>query len=123
MSSGNFVSTKYQLDTGNGGYICRARVQQETLDATFASTENAVPSGAVNLAISAQSAKGKREFGIGMRYVVIRFTGEPPTGYSGDDVRIPVLSPTTYAAWVPEATGTYLSTAAKIVKRFAEDLD
>jgi len=122
MSSGTFTTSKYELSSDNGGYIVKCRVQPETLTATFASTENDPPAGAINAPGSARSSKGRREFGIGMRYVTIEFTGTLPTGYSGDLVKIPVLTPATYAAWTEEATGTYLGVAAKIKSKSLESV-
>lgn len=122
MSAGVFQTARYELDSTNGGYVMRCRVQPETLSATFASVANAQAGGSVNAPGSAKASKGKREFGVGMRSVSIEFTGTPPTGYSDENVRIPVLDPDTYASWVLEATGTYLGVAAKIVGRTPESV-
>lgn len=120
MSTGEFTNTKYQLDTGNGSYIVACRVQPETLSATINSVANAAPTGAVNAPGSARAGKGIREFGIGMRSVTLEWTGAIPDGYSGDPVRIPVLTPTTFASWTIGQTGTYLSSDVRVVGRSSE---
>lgn len=114
MSAGEFEVTRYELETRNGGSICRIRVQPETLAATFNSVANAAPAGAITLGLYAKVSKGRRGYGIGPRMATIRWTSTPPSGYSDDLVRIPVLTPATAAAWLNGTTGTYLGAAAEI---------
>lgn len=120
MSQGEFVNSFYETDTGNGGDVVRCRVQPETLAATIAGVVNAGNTGPATIPGSAKASKGIREYGIGMRSVTLRWTGAPPTGYSGDDVRIPVLMEATYIDWTLGATGTYLGAAVEVVGRNPE---
>lgn len=120
MSAGVFESTFYELDTGNGGAIARARVQPETLEATIDAVANDAPAGPATLPVSASASNGIREYGIRMRQVTLRWTGDPPDGYSGDDVIIPVMQEATYAAWTLGATGVYLLEAVEVVGRSPE---
>jgi len=120
MSAGEFESTFYELDTGNGGAIARARVQPETLAATIDTVPNAAPAGPATLPVSASASNGIREYGIRMRQVTLRWTGTIPDGYSGDDVIIPVMQEGTYASWTLGAVGTYLSNGVEVVGRSPE---
>lgn len=120
MSSGAFESTFYGLSTENGGAVMRARVQPETLAASFDATANAAPTGPATAPGSATISQGRRSAGVNMRYVTVRWTGSPPTDYTGLTARIVVLDPVVYAAWTLGATGTYLATAAEIVGRNPE---
>lgn len=120
MSSGSFQTAKYQLDSGNGAGIASCRVQPETLAASINSTANSEPSGAVTLPASAKVSGGKREFGIAMRTVTLEFTSTIPDGYTGDNVRIPVMTEATYASWTKGQTGTYLGSDVRVVGRSPE---
>jgi len=55
-----------------------------------------------------------------MRYVTLGFTGAPPTGYSGDPVRVPVLDPAAFANYTLGATGTYLGVGVEVLGRVGE---
>lgn len=121
MSAGTFQNTKYQMDATNGGYILRARAQPETLAATDGTNANDEPAGAISGPGSAKASKGRREFGVGMRKVVLELDGTAPTGYSGDDVVIPVLTPATFTAWVIGTEITYQGTTWKVKERYAEN--
>lgn len=120
MSAGVFEIEFYELDTGNGGGVASIRVQPETVAATINGAANAGASGPATIPLFAKAAKGVREYGIGARSVTLRFTGAPPTGYSGDDVRIPVLLESTYASWALNETGSYLGAAVQVVGRSPE---
>lgn len=120
MSAGVFESTFYELDTGNGSGIARARVQPETLLASIDSVANSAPAGPATLPVSASASNGIREYGIRMRQVTLRWTGGPPTDYSGDDVIIPVMQESTFAAWTLGSTGTYLENGVEVVGRSPE---
>lgn len=121
MSAGAFTDTFYEMSAENGGFVLSCRVQPETLTATFGGTANAAPAGPSDAPGSATISQGRRSAGVNMRYVSIAWTGEPPTGYKpGSRVRIPVLDPAVFADWTRGATGTYLSTAARIAGRTGE---
>lgn len=122
MSAGNFVNTRYEMDASNGGYITKARVQPETVAATDGTTPNAAPAEAVDLPVSAYSSKGKREYGIRMRAVLLDQPATPPTGYSGNPLRIPVLQEATYAGWAIGASINYLGTSWNLLDKIPEDV-
>lgn len=120
MSAGAFTTTKYQMSSENGGYVLSCRVQPETLDAEIDSVENLAPLGAINAPGSAVISRGRRARGVNMRYVTLKWTGAKPAGYSGATVRIPVLTPSAFAAWEVEKTGTYLNLPVQVVGRTSE---
>lgn len=120
MSSGSFETAFYETSSENGGFILRCRVQPETLSATIGSTPNAGVAGPATAPGSATISQGRRTAGVNMRYVTLRWTGDPPTDYSGLTARIPVLDPTVFAGWTLGATGTYLETACEVVGRSPE---
>jgi hypothetical protein len=123
MSSGPFnTNARYELDAANGGYIVKARVQPETLAATANATANAIPAGAVDLSIHAYASKGKKEYGIRMRYVIVDKPAATPTGYAGEPLRFPVMTPATFAAWSEGDTVSYLGTDYEIIDKVIEDL-
>lgn len=123
MSAGEFNRTaRYEMDAANGGYITKARVQPETLAATDGTTVNAIPEGSVDLPISAYARKGKKEYGVGMRRVILTNPSPVPTGYTGEDVSIPVMTPATYGAWAIGATITYLDSDWELLDKVAEEV-
>lgn len=115
MSSGVFEIRKYQ--STKTGQIHPIRVQPETLSTlTLNSVANAEPAGALDSPISAQVSQGRRSLGLNARTVTIAWTAAPPTGYkAGGTITLPWLSETGFAAFAKGQTGTYLSTACRIV--------
>lgn len=122
MSSGPFDSVFYETSAENGGFVLTAKVQPETLAASFASTANASPDGPATAPGSATISQGRRTAGVNMRYVTVKWDSAPPTNYSGLTARIPVLDPATFTAWTLGAAGTYLATAATVVGRTGETI-
>jgi hypothetical protein len=120
MSAGSFTTAFYETSSENGSYVLRCRVQPETLAAEIASTTNDSADGPADAPGSATISQGRRTAGVNMRYVTLGFTAAPPTGYSGDPVRIPVLTPATFALWTLGATGTYLGAAVEVLSRVGE---
>lgn len=120
MSAGAFETAFYGLSAENGGFTIRCRVQPETLAAEIGGTANAGAAGPADAPGSATISQGRRSAGVNMRYVTLGFTGAAPAGYSGDPVRIPVLTPATFAAWTLGATGTYLGAAVEVLGRVGE---
>jgi hypothetical protein len=110
------------MDTENGGYITKARVQPETLTATDGSTVNAIPAGTVDLPIHAYARKGKKEYGVGMRRAILTNPDPIPTGYTGEDVSIPIMTPATYAAWSIGGTITYLGSSWELLDKVKEEV-
>lgn len=122
MSSGAFSDGFYETSAENGGFILAARAQPETVAAEFASTANAFPEGPATAPGSATISQGRRTAGVNMRYVTVKWTSDPPTGYTGRTAKIPVFDPAVFATWTDRSTGTYLSTAAQIVGRTGETI-
>jgi hypothetical protein len=123
MSAGSFDRTaRYELDTDNGGYIVKARVQPETLAATDGTDANAIPADPVDISIHAYARKGKKEYGIGMRRVILTDPDPIPDGYSGEDVSIPVMTPATFAAWSEGDAITYLGSSWTLLDKVNEEL-
>lgn len=123
MSAGRFTRTRYELDQANGGIVLACKVQPETLAATIGTTANAAPADPVDFNFSATISQGRRSAGVNMRSVTLAWTTDPPEGYAaGGTIRIPVLTPATFAAWTLGATGTYLGTGVTVVGRSPETL-
>jgi hypothetical protein len=120
MSAGPFESAFYETSSENGSFILRCRVLPETLEATIDGTANAGVAGPANAPGSATISQGRRTAGVNMRYVTLGWTGAPPTGYSGDPVRIPVLDPAVFAAWTLGETGTYREVGVEVLSRVGE---
>lgn len=121
MSSGSIFRSKYQADAGNGGGVYPCKLNGETLIATFATTANAPPTGDVDQPVSARANKSRREYGVGMRKVLIEWDSIP-SGYITQTATIVVLRPETFAAWTVGARGTYLGTDATVISRTSEDI-
>lgn len=120
MSAGEFVKSIYETNKGN---FCAVKVQPETLAAVMDGVTNAAGAGPVNQEASASVSSGKRTIGVNCRTVTLRWTGDAPDGYSGDDVVIPALTPAFYEACDPNAvgvTGTYLESGVIPVGRSPE---
>ncbi len=119
MSAGRFTRTRYALDVANGGIVLGCKVQPETLEATIGGAANAAPADPVDFNFSATISQGRRTAGVN----TLAWTTDPPDGYAaGGVIRIPVLTPATFAAWTLGATGTYLGTAVTVVGRSPEIL-
>ncbi len=121
MSAGVFVQSRYQSNADVGGGIYPIRVQPETLLLDIGGTVNAPPAGVADQPIFARARKGTREYGVGARAVRLRFdVGDIPTGYSGDEVVVPIMTPAAFTAATPGATGTYLGSGVTVVSRLPE---
>lgn len=120
MSAGAFENAFYETSSENGGFVLRCRVQPETLAATIGAVANAGNAGPATAPGSATISQGRRSAGVNMRYVTLGFTGAAPADYSGDPVRIPVLTPATFTAWTLGATGTYLGSDVEVLSRVGE---
>lgn len=120
MSSGEFSKVFYETSPENGGFILRCRVQPETLAASIGAQANISATGPTTAPGSATISRGRRARGVNMRYVLLGFTGAAPAGYSGDPVKIPVLTPGAFTAWIDGATGTYLGVAVEVLGRTGE---
>lgn len=124
MSAGNFVVTKYEASYA-AGQIHPIRVQEETLallqdsggvnDAT-----NDPPAGAVNNPISALVNLNRGARGLRPRYVVASWNAAKPAGYTGDTVRIPILTINNFNNLAVGESIAYLGTTAIIVAKEPE---
>jgi hypothetical protein len=119
MSSGGFASTRYEDDLGN---VRRIKVEGDTLLLNIAGSVNAPPSGQITEGIpSAKVTRGAKEIGLKPRYVVCKWTTNPPTNYKpGVNFELPILDPVTFAAINEGDTGTYLGTDITVNKRVSE---
>lgn len=121
MSAGEFTTVLYETSGEVGGGVHPIRVQPETLSLTIDGVVNAPSAGPRTSALLAQARKPKRAYGVGARLVRLRFTTPgDPAGYSGDDVTVPVMTPTAFASYEPLATGTYLGAPVEVVSRIPE---
>jgi len=118
MSSGNFVRSKYE---SNSGEIYPIRVQPETLALTIAATANAAPAGAVTAEVSARANGSRRTLGMNARTVTVAFTATPPDGYATNTtLTVPVMQPALWDNATRGATGTYLGVAVEVVGKSPE---
>lgn len=122
MSAGNFVRSRYETSSENGGGIHPIRVQPETLALTIDGTANAATTSDIDRQTTARANKSSTAYGVGARAVVLEFTGAAPDGYSGDPVRVPVLTPDAFLAYQVGQTGTYLGAAVEVISRIAENV-
>lgn len=119
MSQGDFVLAIYETDDGS---FCNVRVQPETLAATVGGGTNAEGAGPVDQLASAIARKGRREIGVGCRQVAVSFAGAPPTGYTSDQIYIPIMTPARYAAATIGSAVTYLGAAGIVTGKISEDI-
>lgn len=117
MSSGNFVSSRYEADSGT---IYRIRVQPETLAANVGGA-NTAPAGAIDGEGTVRVGGGNRKFGVKARSVTLAWAGEPPDDYAeGEYLRVPILTPARYNSISLGATGTYLGASVTVVGKNPE---
>lgn len=117
MSAGAFINPGYELDDGQK---IRIRIQPETV-----TTWNPV-SAQANFALgypSAKVSKGRRETGIGARFVVLKWTGTPPTGYlPGGTVKVPILTQAAYDGLALGEVVEYLGANAEVLSKSPESV-
>lgn len=107
MSAGTFVIGKYTL---NNGTALPCRIQPETITAFNPDGTGTIIPGVGRIKLSS----GRREFGLSPRVVTASWT-TPPAGYkAGGAVRIPILTPTAFAAISLGQTLTYLGGSATV---------
>lgn len=118
MSAGAFTRTFYADDDGD---IHPIRLQPETLEAEFNSVVNAAPAGPTDSDISAQVTGSRRGLGLFARYVTVKFTATPPTGYLANSVyKITVPSLTVYNGITVNSAGEYLGVATQVISKTDE---
>lgn len=116
MSSGSFVSSKYEMDDGR---VIPIRIQPETL-----STVNTVPAAALTPDMpTAKVSKSKREFGIGARFITLKWKTTIPEGYKETGfVKVPILQLSVFNGLAKGADYEYLGTTAEIVSKTPQDI-
>lgn len=119
MSAGVFERTRYE---SNSGRIYSIEVQPETLLAEFNAVANAAPVGAVNQEVTARARGSKRAYGVTARKVLVQFTASLPTGYSGDPLYIPILTPTVFNGIEKDQAGTYLANPIRVLEKSSEQV-
>lgn len=121
MSAGAFIRTLYQLDTGNGGGVCRLEIQPETELLTDGTTVNDAPAGPVTIPITAKVSLGNGANGIKPRSITFAWDdGQQPVNYTGDPLRIPILTEAAFAAYQLGTQLTYLGGTGEVVGRNPE---
>lgn len=120
MSSGAFVSSKYQATSDNGGGIYSVRLQPETLALTLGGVTNAAPAGEVDKDTSAYVGGSTRRYGMHCAIVYLKFN-TAPTGYKQDVViALPLLTTAIRAVVKRGVTGTYLGENVTVVGKRGE---
>lgn len=117
MSAGAFLDAFYTSDAGE---TLRITIQPETAALVIETVTNTVPAGPATQLASAIAGGTRRQIGVKARSVTLRFTGMVPDGYSGDDVRVVVLTPTAFNAYVLGGEGTYLTAPVRVVGKTPE---
>jgi len=119
MSAGAFDLVSYRSDDGKN---IPARVQPETLQATFGGTINAAPTGAPDAGYpSVVISKSKRSHGIHPRTVTVRITAGLPAGYlSPGSFVIPCMNTAAYTAATKGAVAGYLGGTGVVVGKSPE---
>lgn len=119
MSAGRFELVSYQTDLGT---LVPARVQPETLDATFGGAINSSPPGAPSAGYpSIVISRGKRGNGIHPRTVTVSITSGLPTGYvTPGRFVIPCMNRTAYDSATKGAAAGYLGGTGKVVGKSPE---
>lgn len=114
MSAGVFENVAYE---GDNGQFYNARVQPETLEMTIDGTANSAAAGPIPAGQPSAYMRGsKRQLGITARTVSLRLPngGTPPTGYSGDNVTVPVMTPALFGAISRSSTVVYLGATWRV---------
>lgn len=120
MSAGQFTRAKYECDTAG---TCPVRIQPETAAATFAGTANAEPAGAVDMDMYARVNKGRREYGVGTRFVTCEWDGAPPAGYEANGtIKIAILTRAVYDGIAVLSAGAYLGANITVISKTPENI-
>jgi len=112
MSAGIFSRSRYEANYGTGNNVHPIRVQPETEGASDGTLINDPPGGDIDIPISAIVSNGRRARGLTPRFVYMRLTGTPPTGYApGSTAKLVCLTESFYNAVAAVGTEiTYLAT-------------
>lgn len=122
MSAGPFIETTYE---SNQGTLYPARVQQETLDMTIDGVANSPAAGPIPAGVPSANMRGsRRQNGITARSVSLKLppNAPPPTGYTGDNLVVPVLTASLWAAISRSSTVVYLDTTWRVAGTQPEEV-
>lgn len=120
MSAGAFVRTIYE---DRAARFYNIRLQPETLALVVNAVTNDPGAGPVDQPVSARARGSRRAIGATARKISVEFDpGMAPTGYSGDPVEIPILTPVVFDGIVPGQVGTYLGAPITVISKTAEQL-
>lgn len=104
--AGRFIRSKYKA---NNGDVYRVVIQPETALLSFGSVQNAPTVNNVTEKVPLRIKKPLLEKGVKARKMGIKWSEDPPTGYSQDTILyIPILTPELFAAIQLDQLGTYL---------------
>lgn len=122
MSAGPFTRAKYQADDTS---VHPIRVQEETILATFGTTQNIEPSAGIGAGLpSAKVSGGRRQFGVNARFAVIAFESDPPAGYKlNSPIKIPILLLSTYTGISKGQSVAYLDKTATVLYKRPEQIN
>jgi hypothetical protein len=121
MSAGRFELVAYETDAG---VLVPARVQPETLLATFGGTVNAPATGSPAPGYpSIIISKSKRSNGIHPRTVTVRINAGLPDGYVVPGTfTIPCMNEAAYTSATKGAAAGYLGGTGKVVGKSPESI-
>jgi hypothetical protein len=118
MSSGVFETGRYA--SNETGLTHGIRVQPETKALLIGSVANDYSAVTTLTKPNAQVGRGKKSIGINARTVTIQLTAAL-SGYKvGSNIVLPWFVESTFSAIARDQTGTYLSTACKVVGKSPE---
>lgn len=124
MSTGSFISSKYE--NGLDGGIHPIRIQPETVTLTIGDATNTPPEGAVSRELRAFSGSRRRRGSVNARKVGLLVTAGGSAGYEvGSTIYVPVLQPSVLAAMLIPAdqTGTYNGASVRVIGSSPERLN
>lgn len=124
MSTGSFVSSKYENGLNNDIHFIK--VQPETLTLQIGSTTNTAPTGNINNQKRAFVGSRRRRGAVCARKVGLRVTASGPNEYlEGSVLYVPVLRPAALQAMLdPEGqTGTYNGASVEVIGSSAERIN
>lgn len=119
MSSGKFISSKYQTDEEN---VHPCRIQEETLGFISGGIANAAPVAPINREASARMSSSQKRKGVNARTVRIRFTTAPDEYKQDSILTVPILDKTNWDGYKIGTACTYLSTAGTIIGKSPEGI-
>jgi hypothetical protein len=122
MSAGEFSISKYET---NNGDVVPIRVQPETLALTIGAATNDAPAGDVQTGWpSANATANRRQNGINVRYVRLKWSAGAPTDYAANSVLVvPILTKAMWDGIARGQTGTYLGSGVTVATKINEKIN